>query len=262
MKKIFTLLLIFTFSSSYSQEKIKLVEYTSSKCEEIYFENINKVNSRIINKELINDILNISVLTTTSCDNTEIGEIEVKNDTLNLIHHTKRDFIEPITKIIVKNDSIQVIEKATHIEEITECECVYKLNYLIKNIELEKFIVTLNSKIIEESEHQFKIKRDKATFEIVKGDTINLIDIYGLKQKLHIKYRKDGKLISKLYFKDGEKISGLARVFYDFFGFDKAETYIEKGKFTKRKYYNKGKLIKTCDTMGGFEEDTKCVYQK
>ncbi len=123
-------------------------------------------------------------------------------------------------------------------------------------------MITLNGKKIEKSEHKFKVRRDKPTFEIIKGDTINFIDIYGLKQKLHIQYRKDGKLISKLYFKNGEKISGLARVFYDFYGFDKAEAYMENGKYTKRKYYSKGKLIKTCDTMGDFDEDTKCVYHK
>ncbi len=114
LKKAFTLLLIFIFLNSYAQEKIELVQYTSSECEEIYFENINKINTRIIDTESINGISSINIFTKTNCDNTEIGEIEIKKDTLNLIHHTKGYFLEPVTTTIVENDSIKVIEEITY----------------------------------------------------------------------------------------------------------------------------------------------------
>lgn len=262
LNKIFTLISTIFFLNAFSQKDIKLMEYTSSECEEVYFENINRINTRIINTESSNGISSINVFTKTNCNDTEIGEIEIKGDTSNLIYHIKGYYLEPVTKTIINNDSIQVTEKFTYIEETSECDCAYKLNYKIKNLDLDNYIITLNGRRIEKSEHQFKVLKDKPTFEIVKGDTINLIDIYGLKQKLHIKYRKDGKLHSKVYYENGEKVSGLAMVFYDFKDFDRVETFIENKKFTKRKYYSKGKLIKTCDTEGDFEEGTNCTFEK
>lgn len=241
-----------------SQTKVELLSYKSSECKEVFDENLYKLQDRIIAINKTDDFHVFDVFVVTNCSGTEQGEIKFKNDTLKLVFHATRE-----CRIIrEKNNNSPDIIIEECIEEEADCDCAFNLSYKIKGLANKDYIITANGKKIIETEHKFKIKRKKPSFEIIDNDTINTIDIYGLKQGLHIKNKKDGRLLSKIVYKNGEKISGLVNVFYDFDGFYRIETYIQNKKYTKRKYYNKERLIKICDTRGGFEEGTNCIYEK
>ncbi len=257
--KIFCLSLINLFLVSWSctfQTKLELLNYNSSECKEVYFKNLYKLQNRILGISKTDNFHIYNLFIVANCSSTEEGEIEIKNDTLNLVFHGKREHRVLKEK---KNDSIEIVTEEW-IEELADCNCAFNLTYKIKGLKNKDYIITANGKRIIKSEHKFKIRRKKPSFEIADNDTINYIDIYGLKQGLHIRNRKDGKLFSKINYLDDEKVSGLAKTYYDLNGFDKIDVFMENREFSISKYYKNGKLIKVCDNDGIFAEGTNCKY--
>lgn len=258
--KILCLSLINLFSVSLtcvSQTKVKLLNYNSSECKEgIYYPNLHKLQNLILEINKTDDFHIIDIFVVTNCSSTEKGEIELKKDTLNLVFHGTRKH-----RVIreEKKDSIVIVTEEW-IEELADCDCAFNLSYKIKGLINKDYIITVNGKKIIKTDHKFKIRRKKASFEIANNDTINYIDIYGLKQGLHIRNRKDGKLFSKINYLDNEKVSGLAKTYYDLNGFDKIDVFMENREFSISKYYKNGKLIKVCDNDGIFAEGTNCKY--
>lgn len=243
-----------------SQSKIELLDYNSSECEEgIFFKNLQKLNNRILKIDKTDKFHTFDIFVVANCSGTEEGKIELKNDTLNLIFDGKWELDK--TSKINENDSTETISEVW-IKELSDCDCAYKLSYKIKGLKNKDYIITANGKKITKTENKYRITRNQPTFDIIENDTINIVDIYGLKQGLHIGYKKDGKLLYRIRYADDEKIDGLDKVRYNWRGFDKVETYIERKKYTVRKYYRNGKLIKICDTDGTFDEGTNCRYQK
>lgn len=234
----------------------QLISYSSSECEEIYYQNRRKVQNRILNHTITDSSQVYKVFVATNCERTAEGEIEFINDTLKLRHHGVWEFSEEIEKI---NDSITIVTEI-RIEELVECDCAYELVYEISGLKTQPQIVTLNGETITNTKHKYKVRRKAPKFDVVDNDTINLIDIYGLKQKTHVVLRPDGKLLSKIYYVDEKPMSGLAKVRYNTNGFDRIEMHLENGNYTKRIYYKNGKLFKTCDTEGAFEDDTNCFF--
>lgn len=250
--------LLFICLTGTSQTKIELLNYNSSECVEgVYYPNLNKFQNRILEIEKTDDFHLYNIFVVANCSKTQKGEIELKKDTLNLVFRGTREY--RVYKE-TKNDSIEIVTEEW-IEEVADCDCAFNLTYKIKGLINKDYIITLNNKIIPKTKHRFKIRKDKPSFKIVNNDTINYIDIYGLKQGLHIHNRTDGKQYSRIEYVDDEKVSGLTNTHYNFNGFDKVETFMKNKKYTFRKYYKNSKLIKTCDTDGSFDEGTNCKYE-
>ncbi len=251
-------ILTFLFHLKSNAQTPELLTYNSSECnDDIYFSNLNKLQNRILKIVKTDNYYIYKIFVVSNCNSTEQGSIEVKNDTLHLNFKPKTTLINSKKEKNEKNE-IVIIEE-WH-EEIVECDCTHELVYKIKGLGNKKLTIMANGNEIFESKHKYKIQKKAPTFSIVNNDTINMIDIYGLKQGLHIKRLKDGRLHSRINYIDDEKISGLVRTHYNFNGYEKAETYMHNKKYTVRKYFNSGKLIKTCDTKGGFEEGTNCIF--
>ncbi len=261
-RKTLTLILIISSLMSLtctSQSKVELLNYNSSECKEgIYYPNLYKFQNRILGINKTDDFHIYNIFIVANCSRTEKGEVELKNDTLNLIFHGTRELRVFKEK---KNDSIEIVTEEW-IEEFADCDCAFNLSYKIKGLTNKDYTITVNGKEITKTDHRFKVRKKEPSFEIYKNDTINYLDIYGLKQGLHIHKRKDGKQYSRIEYVDDEKVSGLTNTYYDFEGFDKVETFMENRKYTIRKYYKSGKLIKICDTDGSFDEGTNCKYEK
>ncbi|WP_299126248.1 hypothetical protein [uncultured Winogradskyella sp.] len=261
-KNIKYLALISSFFVNFScnsESQPELLEYNSSECqEEIYFENLYKLQNRILEINKDNDYHLYKIFAVANCIGTQEGEIELKNDTLNLNFHGKRE------RRIYKekqSDSTEIITEEWT-EPRADCDCVFNLSYKISGLENKDYVIILNGKKITQSKHKFKVIRKRPAFSVIDNDTINFVDIFGLKQGLHIHNRKDGKQYSRIEYVNDEKVNGLTNTHYNFEGFDKVETFMKNRKYTIKKYYKNGKLIKTCDTDGSFDEGTNCKYEK
>jgi len=199
-----------------------------------------------------------------NCSLASKGEIEVRNDTLNLIYKGETSVIIDTISYKKHNDGSETLSYTIE-EEITisECDCAFNLKYKIEGLNRKKeYIVLANNIRIEKTKHKYPIIKKSPTFDIIDNDTVNYVDIYGHKQGLHI-WKHNNKLYSKIKFKDNEEFSGLLSTRYNFNGFEKIEMYMDKGKYTETKYYKNGKLFKICDTQESFfEEGTNCKYLK
>ncbi len=259
LSSIVLLALLLVGPYAISQSKAELIDFHSSECEGVYYENIRRLQNRIVEIDKTEEYHLYKIFVVTHCGGTEQGRVILKNDTLNL------SYIGTIKKEIVVvervNDSIEIVREEWA-ETIADCDCAFSLSYSIKGMEDKDYVVLANGKRIYQTQHKYKITRRKPSFDVVGNDTINYVDIYGLKQGLHVYNKKDGKPHGRIVYKDNQKISGLAATYYDFDGYEKVETFMEHGEYTIRKYYNNGKLIKTCDTDGTFDEGTNCTYDK
>ncbi len=239
-----------------SQTNIELLSYEPSECKDVFFKNLHKIQNRILEVNKNEYSLDYKICVVTSCNGAEGGSVELKGDTLNLMFHGSRYYRVHTKKV---NDSIDEIFEEW-VEPMSECKCMYHLLFKIKGLPIKSYVVKANGKRITKSKHKFKLRRTLPAFDVVGNDTINYIDIYGLKQGVHVSYLNDGRLRSKMNYLNDEKISGLDNVNYNFNGYGKVETFMLNKKYTIRKFYNKGKWVKTCDTDGTYDEGTNCKY--
>ncbi len=256
----FLLLLFFiVFTSFISNRSInpELVEFTSSECQEgIYYPNLSKLKDRILNISKEGNYHSYEIFVVANCGQASNGKIEIKNDTLNLKFEGAYTFVG--YEEIVVNDSIKEVLEVYE-SEYTDCDCAFNLTYKIKNLKDKDYVILVNGKEVRKTKHKYKIRRSHPKFKIIGNQTVNLVDIYGLKQGLHIFERND-KFSSRVIYLDDEKISGVFIRRYENWKFDREETFMENKKYTKRKFYRNNKLIKECDTDGTFDEGTNCVF--
>lgn len=260
MKKLFRNFILVLVISGFSiscQHKIdskpELIDFNASECQEgSTSTNLYRLINRIQDIKIENEFHTYEIFVVANCSRASNGGIEIKNDTLNLKYEG--------TPIITESRETEehLIVESVVIE--SDCDCGFVLTYKIKGLPAKDYVIAANGKIISQTPHKYRIVRDEPKFDVVKNDTINLTDIYGLKQGLHIYNLPDGTLFRKVNFIDNEMITGLVRVNYKFDGFDKVETYMKDKNYTKRRYYNRGVLIKECDTDGTFDEGTNCKY--
>lgn len=237
----------------------ELLNYTSSECKDVYFKNLYKFQNRIISSTTNENLRTYNLFVVANCNKTAIGKIELNKDTLNFIFQGKQEYR---TYKHQKNDSTEVIVEEW-IEPLADCDCAFNISYQIKGLDTTKnYWTTLNGKRITNSQHKFKIIHKTPSYKLINKDTINYIDIYGLKQGLHITFREDGKLYSKINYTDNQKISGLVKTYYNLDGFDKIEIFMKNKAFTVSKYYKNSELIKICDTDGFFADGTNCKFIK
>lgn len=235
----------------------KLIAFTSSEClKDSDSPNLYDFQNRILKISKIQSIHLYEIFVVTNCNLASSGEISIENDTLNLKYsgthyNVKYETVDP-------DSGEKKIVETTIIEQL-ECDCAFKLTYKIKGLEDKDYVVLANGNRIFKTNHKYKIRRKKPQFDVINNDTINMVDIYGFKQGLHISYSKEGRLRSKIIFKDNERVSGLIFTKYNFGGYDKAELYMKDGEHSKQHYYKDNRLIKMCDIDDGFEE-SNCVY--
>ena len=240
------------FSCKTEPVKPILVSFLSSECldEQISFED-NKLKNRIISESISDTIHNYNIFVITNCSFASIGGFELKRDTIHL-KYKGRSRIETY-KI---NDSTEITEEVT---PMADCDCAFELNYKIKGLKNNKYVIKANDKIISKSKHKYQYLYEPK-YEIVKNDTINYYNIYGFKEGLHIERRND-RVISKLTFKNGVPQDGLYHRRYHKNGNVKEETLMSNEKFTTKKQYNSsGKLIKECEIeYFDFDEGINCI---
>ncbi len=260
MKKLFRYFLLILIISCFTischckiDSKPELIDFNSSECQEgSNSTNLYRLVNRIQDIKIENEFKTYEIFVVANCSRASNGGIEMKNDTLNL----KYEGIPIITES--RETEEHIIVESVVVE--SDCDCGFVLTYKIKGLPTKDYVVVANGETISQTPHKYRIVRDKPKFDVVNNDTINLIDIYGLKQGLHIFNLQDGRLYRKINFIDNEMTTGLASVGYNFEGFDMVETYMKDKNYTKRKYYNRGVLIKECDTDGTFDEGTNCEY--
>jgi hypothetical protein len=135
------------------------------------------------------------------------GIAEMKNDTLHV-------------KFLLQNDNYCF------------CTCCYQADFKIKGINNIHVPIKFYNKLIEQSHEKFETF--PVTFELVKGDTINLTDKYGLKQGKWVYAKKqyllyeNNKLAGWGDFKPGGKIEEYNT------STKKVTVYNSRGKVLKR----------------------------
>lgn len=124
----------------------ELIKYQSSEClhKDIY-KIKSKWSNKLISKSVVNDIHIYEISVLTNCNLTAEGDIELRNDTLNL----KYDGTYELDKTYVEkeNDSmVSVIEE--HVRVLADCDCIFNLKYSIKGLENKLYVIEANGKLL------------------------------------------------------------------------------------------------------------------
>jgi len=248
----------------------ELVKFNSSEClNEDVWEKKKILLNRIISSRIEDDLHTYKIFVVTNCEWAKEGEVALSNDTLQLKYsgETKvvsSEIIEEKSYSVVNNDTVEVTVTEV-IQEVSQmtvaaCDCAFELIYQIMGLEKRPYVITANGELIIETPHKYRILYNDPRYDIIENDTINYLDIYGLKQGLHIVEIEEGKSYSKIVYENDIEVSGLISTHYNSGGYDRIEIHMANKKFTKKKYYLGGKLVKECDTLGDFDEGTNCVY--
>ena len=132
---------------------VELVDFSHSQCDEIVSDYIIRV--RIISKKIESDTFKLSIGFAVSCCMEFNGKAEMKNDTLHVS-----------------------LERKT--EEYCFCTCCYNSEFEligIKNIDIP---IKFHDRVIQYSAEKYETF--PPSFNIIKRDTVNYTDKYGLKQ--------------------------------------------------------------------------------
>ncbi len=147
-------LIIFSLATIIARSQTPTVHvfaFTNSTCEQI--DEYHQLRTRIISKSFSNGILTVQIGDMATCCATFLPRATLKNGVLNL------DFEETGT--------------------LCECSCCYEFFYQIKGVD-DQVKITFRNKEIEFSTEKFKTF--PITYKVLRGDTINFRDRYGLKQ--------------------------------------------------------------------------------
>jgi hypothetical protein len=203
MKKIgliIALFLSFFLSSNYAEaQKIELLDYVLYPCEESHYIASGYYQERIIEDSLISDTLTLLIATTMNCGSGDVAYIRVSEDSI----HLYSDFLDSIPNTDNKGDTISWREAESY-----DCTCCFTLEYIIKGISHNHYVVTINDKVIEQLPNKY-------IFPLINdfGDTTVFIDQEGYFHRRN--YNSLGELYSerkenseysnnKLYYKNGQ----------------------------------------------------------
>lgn len=136
------------------QEEFKLFDFRNSTCDQ---EITNKaIRTRIIKKELKDEILTVEIAATATCCVEFVPTIKLHNGVLDL------SFEETGAGC--------------------ECFCCYEFVYRIQNVNDEKIKITFRGKELEQSNEKYLTY--SISYQVKNGDTTNRTDKYGLRQGL------------------------------------------------------------------------------
>ena len=250
IRNFIVLILVLGFSRFlYSQDasEIRLVKFEPSECQDEY--HVYKLNNRIVSLEKHSDTTLIEISVKANCCISMNPKIKVLSDTINLIY----DFYEP--KLREENGDTSLII----VQEECDCECCFSFKYYLTGLGDKNYVYRTKNETLEFSRHKYNIVQEPM-FKVVNGDTLNYVDIYGMKQGLHKIYDKQNREVSSLTFQNDLPVSGLT-----------LRTFSETGKIEKECYWLsdtlyrvilfdlKGIAIKECITPVFFDiDETRC----
>ena len=230
MKKKVSIIALFIsvfLSTNYIKaQQIELVDYVLYPCEESHYIDYYYFQERVIEKSLSSDTLRLLVATIMNCGSGDVAYISVSEDTI----HLYSDFPDSIPNIDDKGDTISWGEPESY-----DCTCCFTLEYIIKGISHNQYVVTINDKVIEQLPNKY-------VFPLINdfGDTTVFIDKEGYFHRRN--YNSLGKLYSeikenseysnnKLYYKNGQL--WIEEEFDKVNGIGKTWEYSKSGKLIK-----------------------------
>jgi hypothetical protein len=197
--------------------RIELVEFNQSACD-ISLDPY-RLKPRIISLGHSRDTLAIEIGFAATCCSDYVPRIQYSADTLYISYTAKGD---PCA-----------------------CVCCYSFNHKIKGINSSKLTVKLHKSVIELSDEKYRTY--PPTFVIVRGDTLNRKDKYGLKQGLWI----DERAIQKI-----EGDISLRRT-YDFENIFQANEDVHFYRYEDDVFHNWGHLYLTLKIKDEYNSRTK-----
>jgi hypothetical protein len=167
MRLLILLLLCVGIYTSVEAQLVELVDFNHSQCQESVGDYTIRV--RIVSKTLDSDTLKLSIGFASACCMQFNGVAEMKNDTL----HVR-------------------LERTT--EDACFCSCCYQADFTITGIKDINIPIKFYNRVIEYSADKYVTF--SPTYSLVKRDTINYTDKYGLKQG---KWFEDEKKLPGIY---------------------------------------------------------------
>jgi hypothetical protein len=229
-------IVVFLFITQFAfaqKAKVKLHSFHNSTCDQE--SDPDRLRTRIISKVLVNGILTIHVATTATCCVDFVPKTKYAKGVLDL------DFLET--------------------GEPCECGCCYEFVYEISGIKNSEVKITFMGKQIEQSYEKYKTY--PVSFRIFKGDTINYVDKYGLRQGIWAPSADSAMMKKYLVFVDNrpvtqvrlysngqverelimDKISFKAdgRDYFEYADYNRLVEYYESGQ-KKKECYNNAKV--------------------
>jgi hypothetical protein len=178
------LLILFLLSTQFTfgqTPEVELFNFTSSICDKE--SDSGRLRTRIINKELKENVLTIHIAATATCCVEFIPITSYSSGVLNLdIEETGME---------------------------CECSCCYEFIYQIKGIVDDKIKITFRNAEIEQSEEKYKTF--PIEFKILNGDTVNLIDKYGFRQGVWV--LPNDTLTKVIYELSDDQIMGMTKFY-------------------------------------------------
>lgn len=141
---------------SYSQKtEVNVAAFSKSVCEaDSSFR--KQIRERIIDKEFINDIVRIKIGVWATC------------------------CVDYKPKVALENNILYLDIEDTEKKAACECGCYYHFIYTIVDIQSEPVEIRYKNKLIELSNERYETYTP--VFKLIKGDTVDFIDRYGLRQ--------------------------------------------------------------------------------
>jgi hypothetical protein len=205
MKRFITLFFLIGMCIPVNAQSVELVDFSHSQCDEPVSDYTIRV--RIISKTLESDTFKLSIGFAWGCCMQFNGIAEMKNDTLHVSLKRKT-------------------------EDYCFCTCCYQSDFKIVGIKNVDIPIKFYDKVIEYSPEKYATFSPK--YDIVKGDTLNYIDKYGLKQGKWFDFEKNFRIYTN------NRLTGWGRELQN--GnieeynsrTDVTTTYSKKGKVLKR----------------------------
>jgi antitoxin component YwqK of YwqJK toxin-antitoxin module len=187
MKRTLLLLLLLPLLIQAQSENIKLIKFEISPCDRNA--DIFRVQNRIVSQHITAGIYNLSIGVIANCAGIHGATTTFKSDTLKIRYEEGS-----ITTITHKN------RKTETSIETAGCDCCFEFNFSISGITALPKTITVNDAVI--IHYPEKYKTYPVTYTLKDGDTINLKDKYGFKQKQWFETKANNGYLSAYYLDD------------------------------------------------------------
>ncbi len=190
---------VFLSTNYVEAQQIELVDYIKYPCGESHYIDYYYFQERIIENSFISDTLTLLIATTMNCGSGDVAYISVSEDTI----HLYSDFPDSIPNIDDKGDTISWGEAESY-----DCTCCFTLEYKIKGISHNHYVVSINDKVIEKLPNKYILPLINDS-----GDTTVFIDkegffhkkTYDLLGKLRLERKENSEYWNtKFYYKNGQ----------------------------------------------------------
>lgn len=218
LKKLFLILLYVPSYQLVAQtpQLVKLLSFENTVCD--MNSDPQRLRNRIIRKSIKQDTLTIEIGAKAICCANFQPIFSFENGVLNL-------GIQPTG-------------------EFCHCDCCYTFIYTIIGLPKNEFSIKFRGKDIEMSDEKYLTFPVK--FDVIKGDTVNLFDKYGIRQGLHLRFDEKGRIYGALVYKDDKAISGSSMIKYYQNEKKQSERKFSDSSYTDITYYENGIIKSEC----------------